>query len=168
MTKIKASPYICITLDETFDISKTEQMAIYMTYLCGMTEKRVISSFVKIIPLENTQGSTIFDAVRKGVEYYNLDFRKIVFCGSDGASNMTGNNIGVLSYLRFRNPFILHNHCMNHRLALTTSDIKIDVLYLQQYIDILVDLHGFFAKSGLRNTTLKFYQFEENEPELAI
>jgi len=52
--------------------------------------------------------------------------------------------------------------------ALAASDIKIDVLYLQQYIDILADLHGFFAKSGLRNTTLKFYQFEENEPELAI
>jgi len=87
---------------------------------------------------------------------------------SDGASSLTGAQSGACAYLGEQNPFMMRIHCASHRLALANQDLQKKIPYLESYVDTLCDIHGFFAKSSLRNQALKTAEIEFNEPELVI
>ena len=53
----------------------------------------------------------------------NLDLEhKMVACGSDGASVMTGHRNGVSALLKQVAPWIIATHCVTHRLVLATAE----------------------------------------------
>ena len=58
LTKAKSSQFFSLTLDESTDNSKKEQMAVYFTYLDEKYNEKVCSSFMTLI---NPQSSDVCD-----------------------------------------------------------------------------------------------------------
>jgi hypothetical protein len=72
-----------------------------------------------------------------------------------------------LQKLKQKNPFVTNTHCINHRLALASSDLLEQIPYLVEYVEIISDIHNFFSKSARRNLTLKENQIILDEDEKA-
>ena len=58
---------------------------------------------------------------------------KIIHFGSDGASNMRGNQTGIATRLKKINPFMSSIHCISHRLHLAGKDASDEIEYFQEY-----------------------------------
>ena len=102
------------------------------------------------------------------LEEKEIDFKKIISFSSDGASNMTGNYHGVISYIKKKNPWTISVHCTNHRLVLAYKDLIKEHDYLNTYISLIEQLYNYFGKSPSRNYLFKAYQLELEEEEIHI
>ena len=164
---LRKSEYYSILIDESMDITRTEQLLIYARYFDSL-KNEFKTSFLKVLPLQSQTGAHIYLAIKNFLKEKNIDTRKCIALGSDGAYNLTGYKKGVYSYLLKENPFLVLRHCANHRLALANSDATKEVNYIREYIDIVSDIYNFFSKSARRNVLLKKFQAEVMEPELNV
>ena len=67
---------------------------------------------------------------------------------------MVGRVSGVAAWLKHHNPQILSIHCINHRLALGTSQAAVEVPYLVKFQEILVNIFKFYHYSDTRQSAL--------------
>ena len=65
-----------------------------------------------------------------------------------------------------RNPQILSIHCINHRLALGTSQAAAEVPYLVKFQEILVNIFKFYHYSATRQNALAEIQSVLNGSQL--
>ena len=66
--------------------------------------------------------TNVYEALMNFMQETNIDCgSQIVGLGSDGAAVMMGRHIGVGVRLKSVAPFLVHTHCVAHRLALSTS-----------------------------------------------
>ena len=79
--------------DETTDISVLKQMVIYRKYLTDSGE--VCTVFLKITDLFDGKAETIERALLDFCEAAEIDMRKVMGFGSDGAAVMIGRRSGV-------------------------------------------------------------------------
>ena len=167
LEKVKQSPYYAIMIDETFDISKKEQLMIYIKYL-NQIDLKPETTYLKNTQITDLTGKGIFNKVIEILKEKSLDQGRLIGLGTDGASSMTGFQSGAIAYFRALNPFIQHVHCISHRLALANNYIQKKIPYLNDYVEIICDVYGFFSKSSIRNYSLKDCELEYNEPELKV
>ena len=118
--KIKSSPFYSIMLDETTDFSKSEQLAIYISFL-DVQDNKIKSVFFKIASIPDQFGSTIYKTSKSFLAKQNLDLKKLIGFTSDNASNMVGYKLGVYSYFLLDIAYILLNRCLNHKIQLQGS-----------------------------------------------
>jgi len=164
---IRRSDYFSILIDESMDISKHENLIIYARYYDDI--KCIFkTSYLKLLRIKDQSGAQIFLMLKNFLLSKGLNVKSCFGFGSDGASNMTGYRKGVFAFLKKENPYIILQHCANHRLALAHSDTGKEVKYLKEYIDIINDTYAFFSKSPRRNILLKKFQHEVMEPELNV
>ena len=78
--------------------------------------------------------------------------------GSDGASVMMGRHSGVHVRLKSVAPFLVHTHCVAHRLPLCTSQAAKSVKLLDEYQTLLTNLFNFCSNSAVRYNKLREIQ----------
>lgn len=83
---------------------------------------------------------------------------KLVGLGSDGASVMMGRHSGVGVQLKSVAPFLVHTHCVAHRLALCTSQAAKSVKLLDEYQTLLTNLFNFYSNLAVRYNKLREIQ----------
>ncbi|XP_077870479.1 zinc finger protein 862-like [Saccoglossus kowalevskii] len=108
--------------------------------------------------------SSLLELLHESVQQRELDARKMMGLGSDGASVMEL----VSAKLKGTNPFLINIHCVTHRLALCTSQAAGGVEYLKQYRGILTSLFYYFKQSSLRSSRFKGMEKILDSPELKI
>ena len=74
--------------------------------------------------------------------------------GSDSAARMMGNQNGVAAQLKQAVQWIIANHCVAHRLALTTAQAADEILYFKICKSIL-GLYRFYKYSAVCTAGLK-------------
>ena len=79
---------------------------------------------------------------------------------------MVGRISGVAARLKCHNPQILSIHCINHCLALGTSQAAAEVPYLVKFQEILVNIFKFYHYSATRQNALSEIQSILNDPQL--
>ena len=114
---VHKSSFISIMIDESVDVTRKQNLILYVRVLntCNMTFQQRI---LKNIEIESMQGINIFTHVINYMNEKNIDLKKIVSFGSDGASNTTAEYNGVIKHLKDTNPWIINIDCSNHRHAL--------------------------------------------------
>ena len=139
------SPAIGLMCDESTDISVTKELILYARILsCG----EVRAHFLKI---NDGTAETIKNAILSYLEEANIPLFTITGFGSDGANVMVGSIIGVATRLKRLNPQLLSIHCINHRLALGTSQAAASVPYLLRFEEVVTSIYKFYhtRQSGL-------------------
>lgn len=77
--------------------------------------------------------------------------------GSDGASVMTGRHTGVGTRLKSV-AFLVHTHCVAHRLALCSAQAAKSVKLFDKYQTLLTNIFNFYSNSAVRYNKLREIQ----------
>lgn len=67
---------------------------------------------------------------------------------------MVGYRVGVITYLKKLNPWMINIHCTNHRLALAHKDLIKDFNYLEEFTNIVSLVYKYFSKSASKTNEL--------------
>ena len=139
---LQNSPFFVLMIDETTDVAVMKQLVINARYI---EDGAVQTRFLSMMHIRDGTASTIFEAVTKLCDDWNLDIKEKMCClGSDGASVMLGKKGGVAALLKARVPFMIANHCVAHRLALACGQASNEVPYLLKFKAVLGQLYHFY------------------------
>lgn len=156
INKMKSSPAFSIMLDESQDLGVQKKLAICVRYTTP--EGEAATEFLGNIRVENGKAHTIVNTVYDYLTDLGLNMEKIVCLASDGAATMMGQKTGVGVQLVTKYcPFMIHTHCIAHRLALAISDVMKsgDLKELQTFRSRFNTLFWFFNASAVRSTKLE-------------
>ena len=149
--------------DELTDISVTKELIAYARIIA---DGEVSKHFLKLIHIADGKAETIEKVLTAFLDENDIPISNITAFGSDGASVMVGRVSGVAARLKHHNPQILSIHCINHRLALGTSQAAAEVPYLVKFQEILVNIFKFYHYSATRQSALAEIQSVLNDPQL--
>ena len=96
-----------IMADECTDISTVEELSIF----CRWVEDGVpVEHFLEIIHLKRADAETIYSSLVDCLKLKNLQVKKIVGMGFDGANTFSGNRTGVQARVKKLAPHALFVH----------------------------------------------------------
>lgn len=149
---VKRSPCFSLAIDESTDVSSTQQMILYVWYLEG---SKVETKFLAIVPLYKATAAAIHATLMDRIMAWDLPTDKFVAFGSDGASVMTGKNNGVAALLKRDYPWLHSFHCIAHKLALAAKGACKDVPLFDDYDRAMHECTAFYTMSPKRQLRLK-------------
>ena len=164
--EIQNSLIFALLVDETTDVLIIKQMIVYGRCISnGDTKTR----FLGIVELSDDRAVTITGALLQFCGKMEFDIRTKLFAlGSDGSSVMLGCRGGVSTLMKEHVPYLVANHCVAHRLALTCGQAADEIPYLKKFKSILDQLYRFYQNSAVRMAGLKSIQEVVNDPQLKL
>ncbi|KAK3907677.1 Zinc finger MYM-type protein 1 [Frankliniella fusca] len=120
--EISTAKFFSVSMDETFDASRKEQVSCIIRYVSEETGT-VVERLVALKESCNTSGQELFDVLKKIFEELNLDWRSyLVGQAYDGASNMRGAYNGLQTLVRNECDTAVYVWCWAHRLSLAVKE----------------------------------------------
>ena len=128
----------CILIDEAWDESKREQMAIILRFVDkeGFIKER----FFHVVHVRDTTALILKNEICAVLSCYNLHIENIRGQGYDGASNMRGEWNGLQTLFLKDCSYAYYVHCMAHRLQLALVTTSREVKDVHQFFDHLVNI----------------------------
>jgi hypothetical protein len=115
--KLRKYKYYSILIDDSKDKGGIIEMSVYIRFY-GRNQE-IVSSFLSFSQLDDkgSAGDVLFDLLEKVLIDWELEPRRMIGIGSDGASNMSGYLSGV--FARFKEKYkikrLIFVHCAAHR-----------------------------------------------------
>ena len=134
-----------IMVDETTDLSNTEQMVLYLRYVDNNLE--VHEELIGLYSLESTSADVVVTAINDILLRMNLTINNC--CGQcyDGGSNMSGARSGVATRLTDLESRALYTHCYGHALNLAIQDVVKGVKVMEDTLDTVYEITKLMKKS---------------------
>lgn len=150
---------LSVMSDSSTDSSGMEEELVYVRFAKA---GKIVVCFVGVQAVDKPDATHITEAITSLMETVsgNEDgtgqwLEKVVACGTDGASVMTGVKKGVVTQLRQDRSYILGIHCMSHRLELAFSDAMTHISMARKVEELLSGLYTFYHKSCVNRANLK-------------
>ncbi|MCO5572369.1 hypothetical protein L7F22_026122 [Adiantum nelumboides] len=109
------SPWYALQVDESTDISTTQYMILYVTYIESAGIGEICTKLIDILRPESASAKSLFDALVSYLKLVELPLEKLVGIATDGATVMTGQHNGLVTRLKEKVPHIISFHCIAHR-----------------------------------------------------
>jgi hypothetical protein len=152
---VDSSQFVVVFIDETLDISVTEQMVVYYRIVKPKTGQ-VDVAFAGIEPLPAGDADTVMPGLLGRLARDGVPLTKPKSFGSDGASVMAGHKTGIGSRLARLCPFLLAIHCILHREALAAKAASEEIPYASKtFFPYFEQLGRFFRDSGTRTAVFE-------------
>jgi hypothetical protein len=162
---VQLSRNYALIMDETSDISCTEQVSICLRHvLDGITLETFLGFFSTI----STEGEVLFELVKKVMTDHGLELDDIVGECFDGASNMSGVRKGVAARMKECSPRGVYVHCYAHILNLALQDTMSDVEPLRNALGTLQSLYNFLEGSPKRHALFKSVEVDGDQLLLTL
>ncbi|XP_062503892.1 zinc finger MYM-type protein 1-like [Corticium candelabrum] len=145
-----------IMVDETTDLSNTEQMVFCLRYVDDDLE--VHEEVIGLYSLDSTSADSILATVQDILLRMNL---RIDHCRGqcyDGASNMAGAKSGVAKRLNDLEPRALYTHCYGHALNLATQDVLKGIKVMRSALETVHEITKLIKKSPKRESIFKKFK----------
>ena len=107
----------CVILDESTDVSCNKLLCVIIRYH-SKSEKRIMTSFLSLIPVVKATGKDLFEALKSCLEQSGLDLVNCIGYASDGASVMVGEHDSVWSRIKAASPNCVLIKCICHSFSL--------------------------------------------------
>ncbi|XP_076049662.1 uncharacterized protein LOC143030398 [Oratosquilla oratoria] len=115
-----------LLVDESADVGAVKYLCIAIRY-CSKKEKRIVTEFVGLIPVNDTTGEALFSVIKAAVTNLGLELGNCIGFASDGASVMTGVNNSVWTRIQQESPDCVQASGADARYkARMISDIRND------------------------------------------
>ncbi|XP_065668179.1 general transcription factor II-I repeat domain-containing protein 2A-like [Hydra vulgaris] len=139
-----------LALDESTDRGDTAQLAIFIRGITSNFE--VIEELLDINHMKDTtKGEDILSEVKKTLVKFELPEKKLCGVTTDGASALTGKNIGLIELLKKSiNREIISYHCIIHQEQLCAK-----VLEMKNVMEIVIHTVNFIRSRGLNHRQFK-------------
>ena len=130
--EIREAEYFTLLVDETKDLSKTEQLSFVIRYIfeCDVHEE-----FIGFRPTEGLDAESLSNAIQDEMQQIGINIKNLVGQGYDGAAVMSGRYSGVQERIKEIVTQASYVHCLAHRLNLV----------IVQAVKSIVPVADFFA-----------------------
>ncbi|KAL4127358.1 hypothetical protein QTP88_011532 [Uroleucon formosanum] len=152
---LEKSMYFAIMIDETKDITKTEQLSVVVRYYYN---NEIKERFLGFTPLKNLDANALFNHIQVKLNKCKIDINKCVAQTYDGANVMRGSINGVQALFKNKVPHAFYIHCHNHRLNLVLVDVAKNVDEVNFFFNFLQDLYNFISGSSIHS---KFIELQK-------
>lgn len=154
-SEVRKSPCWASMVDETTDITSTQQYITFVQYLNSRGKK--VTSFLDIRPIDERGGTAenLFATWKEVADDYDLDTTKHVALACDGAAAMLGCKKSLSKKILEMNPATYIVHCYAHRLALACTDTVKELKDIQDCERALVQTWKFFSVSTVKTAKLR-------------
>lgn len=151
-SEIGECSFISIQADETLDVSCKSQMSIIFRYCIKDKIQERFMGFYDVS--KNKKAIGLSEIIRKVLNEWNVDLKKVICQTYDGASVMAGSEGGVQKHVRQFCPHALFIHCYAHQLNLVLLHGSKSIPQVRLFICALTAFHSFFSKSSKRSVLL--------------
>ena len=150
--EIRSSGYYGIVVDETSDISRTEQVSLFFRYIYNGETKETFTGFHST---SSTEGQVLYELVKTTVSKLQLSLENIIAECFDGAANMSGVQKGLAARMKECSPLSLYVHCYGHRLNLALQGTMTEIEPLRNALGVVQSLYNFLEASPKRHALFK-------------
>ena len=162
---VRASGWYGIILDETSDISRTEQVSLCLSFALNGTKKE---AFIGFYSTKSTEGEVLYELVKSSITELNLDLKNIVGKAFDGAANMNGVHKGLSTRMEECSPFGIYVHCYGHVLNLALQDTMTQIEPLRNALGTIQALHNFLDASPKRHALFSDTEVQGEDLKLTL
>ncbi len=148
-----ADKWFTIMVDETTDLSNTEQMVFCLRYVDDQFD--VHEEVIGLYSLVSTSADSIVFTIKDILLRLNL---RLDMCRGqcyDGASTMSGRRSGVSTQIAGIEPRALYTHCYGHALNLATQDAIKGVKIMADALETVYEITKLIKKSPKRQSIFK-------------
>ena len=142
--KIREAGLFSISVDETRDTSKKEQLTIILRCI-DPKEATIHEYFLTFVEATSLDAKGLTQYIVDTVTKHQLDLTCIISQGYDGASVMSGNCSGVQTRLKEFAPHAIYIHCHAHILNLVLVDSVKAVPDATQFFALVESLYVFLS-----------------------
>lgn len=160
---IKDANFYSILIDETADITRTEQISIYFRAVSA--DLLASEYFMGFYATDDTKSRTLFDIVTDVLLRFDLPLSKLRGQCYDGAANVSGKISGLQQRIKEIESRALEIHCNAHNLNLSVQDGMEKVLAAKKFIGEVKDLINFVRDSPKRIAQFKGLQEAEQSED---
>ena len=143
-----AGKQFSIMVDETTDVSNTEQLVFCLRYV----DDQLITheEFIGLHSLDSTTAQSITHTIEDILLRLSLQLENCRGQCYDGASAMAGSRSGVATTIRAKEPRALYTHCYGHALNLAVQDTVKGNPVIRDTLDTVEEMTKLIKKSPKR------------------
>lgn len=160
-----AAPFFSLMADECTDVATIEELSIFCRWVDNGSP---VEHFMEILPLKKADAESIYTVLIDWLNKKNIQCRKLVGMGFDGAATFAGKKTGVQARLKKNSPHAIFVHCHCHKLQLASVQAANKTDGIKHVYTMLTSLWKFFHYSPKRCESLKDIQKILDLPELKI
>ncbi|XP_046856212.1 zinc finger MYM-type protein 1-like [Xenia sp. Carnegie-2017] len=161
----RSSDYYGIVVDETADISRTEQLSLFLRYVFNGETKETFTGFYST---KSTEGEVLYELLKTAIGRLELTLENIVAECFDGAANMSGPRKGLAARMKECSPLSIYVHCHGHRLNLALQDTMTTIEPLQKALGVIQSLHNFLEGSPKRHSIFNDIKVEDEDEDITL
>ena len=162
---VRTSGWYGIILDETSDISRTEQVSLCLSFALNGTNKE---AFIGFYSTKSTEGEVLYELVKSAITELNLDLKNIVGKAFDGAANMNGVHKGLSTRMEECSPLGIYVHCYGHVLNLALQDTMTQIEPLRNALGTIQALYNFLEASPKRHALFSDTEVQGEDLKLTL
>ena len=165
LDSLKKSPYFSIMADECEDVSTQEELSVCCRWIVnGQPEEH----FLENLHILSGNAETITETLESFITSRNLDYKKLVGQGYDGAAVFSGCKSGVNVRMQTHSPHAKYIHCACHRLQLASVQAAQSIPEIKRVFGLMGNLWKLFYYSPKKSQALKEVQAALRLPELKV
>ncbi len=145
-----------VMVDETTDLSNTEQMVMCLRYVDDTLE--VHEELIGMYSLESTSAESILSMIKDVLLCLNLRINDYRGQRYDGASSISGAKSGVATRLATVDPRALYTHCYGHALNLATQYTLKGIKVMEDTLNTVYEITKLVKKSPKRDTIFQKFK----------
>ncbi|XP_068685080.1 zinc finger MYM-type protein 1-like [Montipora capricornis] len=161
----RASGWYGIILDETSDISRTEQVSLCLSFAQNGRKKQ---AFIGFYSTKSSEGEVLYELVKSSITKLNLDLKNIVGKAFDGVANMNGLHKGLSTRMEECSPLSIYAHCYGHVLNLALQDTMTQIETLRNALGIIQALYNFLEASPNRHAPFTDTEVQGEDLKLTL
>ncbi|KAK4714103.1 hypothetical protein R3W88_020010 [Solanum pinnatisectum] len=145
--------YFALLVDESFDVSRKEQMTIVFRYIDRMGF--VMEQLIDIVHVENTSASSLKDAIFNLLVQHSLSPSSVRGQCYDGANNMQGEINGLKMLIRRESKSAHSIHCFAHQLQLPLVGVSKKCVEVGKLVVLISNILNVLGSSFKRMDNLR-------------
>ena len=162
---VRSGSQYSIIVDETSDISRTEQASLCLRYIFkGETRE----TFVFFFTTASTEEEVLYELGKTSFNMLDLQLGNIVGECFDAATNMSGIHKGLASCMKECSTLGVYVHNYGHLLNLVLQDTMTNIVEMRKALGTLQNLYNFLEASPMRHRMSQDIVVEEDNTNLTL